>query len=408
MQPRINGIFERSFSRKFFCALLIVSSGVSFYFYAALIAQWQIQWSYGAVLNFFLAERSVVKTILLWNSADRIETAAFGLGSQAFVHNGCLVTACEMYDNRTVLPFDRYDAVVLNMHEIYRTKRPEQAGFNRTARQRFVFLTQESPQTMPYLNPRQYANYFNWTMSYKLNSDIQFLYGRVRPLHHSVAIDHQQQVDDLIRLTHRSSRNSAANKTRNVAWMVSHCDTASQRETYASELQKYIDVDIYGGCGSFSCRRNHTHWLSEPHCYKMLAEKYKFYLSFENSICQDYVTEKFFHILAHDLVPVVYGGANYSAIAPPHSFIDALQFTPAQLAAYLSRLSANDTLYNEFFWWKGLYAVEAGVEQMARHGFCDLCKKLHDDTAVRVYEEIDSQWSPWSLCHAMSSWLEGS
>ena len=354
--------------------------------------------------SFWLPNLKVTKTILLWNSPGRIETASFGLGSRVFVENGCEVTACEIYDNRSAMPFEQYDAVVMNIHEIYMTRRPEITGFQRTQRQRFIFLSQESPQTIPYLNPAQYANYFNWTMTYKLNSDIQLLYGRIDQL--PAAPVSAQQVDYFIKNTHRLTENMAANKTRNVVWMVSHCNTAGKRETYLQELQRHIDVDVYGGCGNFSCQRNGTHWLSEPHCYDLLAEKYKFYLSFENSVCQDYATEKLFHILAHNLVPVVYGGANYSAIAPPHSYIDALHFKPAELAAYLERLSANDTLYNEFFWWKKFYTVQAGVEQMARHAFCDLCKKLHADDSIKVYDEIESQWGVQSQCIQMSSWLE--
>ena len=30
---------------------------------------------------------------------------------------------------------------------------------------------------------------------------------------------------------------------------------------------------------------------------------YKFYLAFENSICPDYVTEKFFNILQYNVIP---------------------------------------------------------------------------------------------------------
>ena len=33
-----------------------------------------------------------------------------------------------------------------------------------------------------------------------------------------------------------------------VAWMVSNCYTASRREQYVLELQKYISVDVYGNC----------------------------------------------------------------------------------------------------------------------------------------------------------------
>jgi alpha-1,3-fucosyltransferase len=136
-----------------------------------------------------------------------------------------------------------------------------------------------------------------------------------------------------------------------------------------------------------------------------VEEKYKFYLSFENSICTDYATEKFFEILKHNMIPVVYGGANYSQIAPPHSYINALDFTPEKLAVYLKLVDSNDTLYNEYFWWKDHYEVEAGVEQMASHGFCDLCKKLHQDQGViKYYSELVSEWHYNTQCHQFTSW----
>ena len=80
--------------------------------------------------------------------------------------------------------------------------------------------------------------------------------------------------------------------------------------------------------------------------------------------------------MTRKMIPVVYGGADYSSIAPPHSYIDARLFEPQELANYLSMLDANETLYNEYFWWKDNY-VEAGPEQMVKRGFCELCKKLH-------------------------------
>ena len=138
----------------------------------------------------------------------------------------------------------------------------------------------------------------------------------------------------------------------------------------------------------------------------MIEAKYKFYLSFENSICDDYVTEKFFEIMNHDIVPVVYGGANYSRIAPPHSYIDALKFTPETLANYLKLLDASDKLYNEYFWWKGHYTVEAGLETMARNGFCELCKKLHQDQGIKNYKvsQLVSEWHPKNKCKYFDSW----
>ncbi|EFX73041.1 hypothetical protein DAPPUDRAFT_58354 [Daphnia pulex] len=342
------------------------------------------------------------QSILIWNSPDRIETSAFGLGHEPFIRNGCQVSDCVIFDNETALPLKEYDAIVMNMHVIWLTELPY---FKRRQHQRFIFMTQESPASMLFLRVKTLKNYFNWTMSYRRNSDIQFRYGRILP--GPSAPKTRAETRKLIKSTRQSSaKNYAANKIHLAVWMASHCETPSLRETYVRQLSKFIPVDVYGGCGNFSCIRNDSHWLSDPKCYDMLEAKYKFYLSFENSICEDYVTEKFFEIMNHDIIPVVYGGANYSRIAPPHSYIDALQFTPETLAQYLKVLDANDQLYNEYFWWKGHYAVESGVEQMARHGFCDLCKKLHqeDEGVVKFYPQLVSEWDPKKKCKYFDSW----
>ena len=52
----------------------------------------------------------------------------------------------------------------------------------------------------------------------------------------------------------------------------------------------------------------------------------QFYLSLENSLCADYVTEKFWKVLGHNVIPVVLNGANMSNIAPNHSYIDFKDF----------------------------------------------------------------------------------
>ncbi len=75
-------------------------------------------------------------------------------------------------------------------------------------------------------------------------------------------------------------------------------------------------------------------------------------LSFEDALCRDYATEAFFapfggvadesssNQMILGVVPVVLGGANYSALgAPPHSYIDSADFaSPKQLAHFLKLL----------------------------------------------------------------------
>ena len=46
-------------------------------------------------------------------------------------------------------------------------------------------------------------------------------------------------------------------------------------------LSKYIKIDVYGKCGNLTCSRG-----EEGECEAMLNDSYKFYLAFENSVCE--------------------------------------------------------------------------------------------------------------------------
>jgi alpha-1,3-fucosyltransferase len=71
-------------------------------------------------------------------------------------------------------------------------------------------------------------------------------------------------------------------------------------------------------------------------CTALLENDYKFYLSFENSLCDQYVSEKLWMALQSSVVPVVMGQANYTAFMPPHSVISAMDFSePGDLAKHL-------------------------------------------------------------------------
>lgn len=80
--------------------------------------------------------------------------------------------------------------------------------------------------------------------------------------------------------------NVVRGKSKPVIWFVSNCRAKSGRLEYVKELSRHIGVDIYGKCGAFSCSRGKD-------CFRDIVEPdYFFYLSFENTLCDDYVTEK--------------------------------------------------------------------------------------------------------------------
>lgn len=333
-----------------------------------------------------------VKSILLWNAPQRAEVITFGTGREVFKQQGCPVDDCEIVVSQWQFPerrLDSYDAILINLNDqMWLYDLPNAFVHGRKPNQRYIFFTQEPPSGLEYYNERFFEDrFYNWTMTYRLDSDIPLIYGRI--VAKDSAPKTKEQIADLIRLA--GLVNKVEDKTRLVAWMVSHCETDGRREDYVKELQRHINVDIYGQCGKLKCNR-HELFSSHLSCYEKLEFNYKFYLSFENSICKEYVTEKFFNIMSRNIIPVVYGGVDYSRIAPPHSYIDARKFEPKQLAAYLKKLDENVTLYNEYFWWKEHYTVEAGVGQMARRGFCELCQKLHEDTQIKMHTMLAARW----------------
>ena len=106
-------------------------------------------------------------------------------------------------------------------------------------------------------------------------------------------------------------------------------------------MSRFIGVDIYG---RNNCSKSVVNQCSgnDTECLQLIDKKYlvkilllmslsltsfiQFYLSLENSLCQDYVTEKFWKILPLNVIPVVLNGADMQNVAPYHSYIDVADF----------------------------------------------------------------------------------
>jgi hypothetical protein len=150
-----------------------------------------------------------------------------------------------------------------------------------------------------------------------------------------------------------------------IAWFVSNCDTHSSREDYVSKLrsQKNIHIDIYGDCKSIyhspivpiQCRKG------TPNCLEKTVSNYRFYLSFENSKCDTYITEKYWiHGLNGNAIPIVLGAKKeqYQRIAVPNSYIHVDDFqTIEDLAKELHRLNKNHSAYTKYLQWTQLYDI---------------------------------------------------
>lgn len=123
-----------------------------------------------------------------------------------------------------------------------------------------------------------------------------------------------------------------------------------QRDEYVAELMRHIAVDAYGAC------LNNRRWqedLGRPTKNATFA-RYPFTLALENSVADDYVTEKFYDPLLMGSVPVYLGAPNVGEFAPGDDcYIDVRDFDgPAALAALLRGLLADADAYRELHAWR--------------------------------------------------------
>ncbi|KAK8371724.1 hypothetical protein O3P69_018974 [Scylla paramamosain] len=297
------------------------------------------------------------------------------------VSRQCPESRCELvYDHRLL---DSASAVLFHQGDMEPLSLPE----TRLPGQPWIFLSFESPYTVvSRVNLARLNGVINWTMTY-CTDETPMWWCRtasccLAPLPSTLSLAYLTATPTQGHSSLLTEKDYWAGKSKRLlaAWTVSHCNTESRRELFVKEMVKHMAVDVFGRCGTKKCGKSlflmTIGTFNQTKCNNEI-EKYMFYLAFENAICLDYITEKFYQALTLEVVPVVLGGGPYEDIAPPHSYVDALAFpSPKHLAKYLKEVANDRDAYNRFFAWKQHYTVELG------HPFsplvCDLCAKLHD------------------------------
>lgn len=183
----------------------------------------------------------------------------------------------------------------------------------RSTNQLYVFVALEPAAHNPL--GEEWNSFFNYTFTYKLDSDIVYLYFTVRNRRGEIVapkIDTHWKDINKMRPTGKSVIKKLKNKTTAAAWFVTNCYNMNKRLGYVHRMNNVLNeynqsLDIYGRCGNKVCYKDRF-----EDCLDMVDKEFYFYLAFENSDSEDYVTEKLMTALDHYAVPVVLGGANYS------------------------------------------------------------------------------------------------
>lgn len=352
---------------------------------------------------------SGVKSIQLYTTFYGRSWNETVLGHKAFEHcyneKRCFIF--QLPDPNQQIALEKSDGVFVHVPSL--SKLPSRKEYKRRTDQLWMFFTGESP-IYTYKSNKYVINdlddWFNLTYTIKWNHLLADLYDLKQLYRYQEVIDAFKEFS-----IQNNKQRINWNEKKLALWLVSHCNTASKREVYVEKLLEYINIDIYG---HKQCRFKHSRLspCDDESCDKKFYGSYKFYFSFENSLCTRYITEKYYKlydpsiIFDTDILPVVRGAQfdDYLRVAPDnHSFIFADHFeSPKSLADYLLYLDSNETAFNEYFKWKNdlktkliseskngtLLKDEMNKKRIGRmQAFCELCAKLHDNLYIKSHQE---------------------
>ncbi|KAI6186309.1 Alpha-(1,3)-fucosyltransferase C [Aphelenchoides besseyi] len=197
----------------------------------------------------------------------------------------------------------------------------------------------ESPANTPH-NKMFIADYFNITISYHSQATIYY------PYNEFVEIDGTETADQL--WTQEQIEKAVMFKTKKVLVSISNCHiVTSGRNAYVEALAKHIKITKVGSC--------YLQHVDDQTLHKLIAEHY-FLLAFENSVCPEYTTEKYWR-LKDLVVPVILSrGVTNSNNVLNGTFIAASDFeSPRKLADYLNSLIDDKSKYMKYFEWTKKY-----------------------------------------------------
>lgn len=257
------------------------------------------------------------KFILMWNWSDDKSFHHIPEGNEIFTINKCRYHNCFITGNKHMFSDVRYFHAIAFGLQTTKMK-PNSLPEQRSSHQKYIFYSKEPPQMNPACD-EHFNNFFNWTWTYKLDSDIRW--GLVIRDSNNTVVGPKRNMkwnpNTLSVGTNSESKKEVqkgnfSNKHFAAAWIASSEWSFNSRDKLATQLRAALKdfdliLDVIGSRGR-RCAENNANVT----CDDILEDDYYFYLAFEKAMSEDYVTSLLLHALQHNVVPIVYGGADYT------------------------------------------------------------------------------------------------
>ncbi|CAH1407504.1 unnamed protein product [Nezara viridula] len=158
---------------------------------------------------------------------------------------------------------------------------------------------EESPRNNPLLNHELTLSLFNYSSTFSRFSDLPLTLMYLKSLESLTSHEYYKTFEEknLLNLSE-------------IVYIQSDCDTPNNRDSYVKELMKYISIDSYGAClNNKKLPTSLTNALETMMSQELLqlVANYKFSISFENAVCEDYITEKLWRPLIAGSIPIYLG-----------------------------------------------------------------------------------------------------
>lgn len=130
--------------------------------------------------NFYrghLINKTKLKYILIWKPGYYTPFLS-PEGQQRFMENKCEYQNCFVTGDKKYLPnVTEFDAIIFNVRHM-QSFRSNDVPIERSPKQIYIFYAVESAEYFPVCD-KEYDEFFNWTMTYRLDSDIPVTYFEV-------------------------------------------------------------------------------------------------------------------------------------------------------------------------------------------------------------------------------------